>query len=233
MLKSLKIAAVATAIASAAGAAPAMGQTSNQAPTANAIMDLISAADVASMMTEMNISTTLEKTDDGIPYLVATTAGGGEFRFGFLGCKDEAQAAACQGAYVVVMLPAGGATYDSLNRFNASAFVATAINVPDNNAIALGRNIFIIGGHSRALFKTTVALFLRDVAGYIKANLGAASVSFRKPAQSPTKISPVQAEAAPSGPMSVFGVRDMKSLVSMAIANTNDVDFNVNYEPSE
>jgi hypothetical protein len=238
MPKSWKFIAVAAALAAfcGAGAAPAAAQqTSNGMLSGGSgtIMSLISASDVASMMTELGVTTELKAAADGSPYLLAAAGGGGRFVFRFFGCESAVQATGCRNTIVTAALPSAGVSYDDLNNFNGASVVTTAVNIPEQQIIIFGRNIIILGGHSRDLFKGTVYLFLRDVDSFASSRSSAASVSFSKEAPARSKISGVQGGGAEKGPTEVFGVSDLQADISAAIANTNDIDFAVDYEPEQ
>lgn len=230
MSRLLRLAAAAAAIFGAL-AAPAGAQTSNNALAGSGgVMSLISASDVAAMMGELGVASQLVAAD-GSAILVAETEGGGRFLFRFFGCANEAQAVNCRNTIVTAGLPSAGVTYDDLNLFNGNSVVTTAVNVPEQQIVLFGRNIIILGGHSRDLFKGTVYLFLNDVASFAQMSSSASSIAFAPKADG-SKISGVAA-MSPSAPKTFFGLTDISQEVSAAIANTKDVSFKVNYTPEQ
>lgn len=233
MLKSWIFAAVSAAVAAGLGAAPAAAQTSNSMLATSGVMNRISASDVVSMMTDLGVHTQLTASEDGTPVLLASTDGGARFMFQFFGCDDQAKAVGCLNTIILAAAPSAGSTYDDLNAFNGRATVTTAVNLPEQQTILFGRNIIVAGGHSRDLFKATVYYFLRDVASFVNSRAGSASVAFEKPSRAVSKLTPPQAEAARRNPSEAFGITDYRAAVSTAIANTNDVDFSVNYAPGK
>lgn len=225
MGKSLKFAAAMAACASlwaTSGVAQGGAGTANTFGSASAVMQSVSAADVAAMMTEMGISTQLVRAD-GVaePIMLAETRGGARFLFYFISCKTPAQAAGCDGAVVSTAVPSAGLSYEALNAFNGEASVTVAVNVPGEKMVMFGRNIIVAGGHGRELFQATVYLFLTDVSAFVKKNSGVASVSFAQPPAAGSKIAP----AASHRSVRAFGLDDLSSLVAAAIANTGVADF--------
>lgn len=225
MGKSLNFAA---AMAACVGlcATPAASQggagTANSFGSASAVMQSVSAADVAGMMTEMRVSTQLVRAEAAAePIMLAETESGARFLFYFIGCKTPAQAAGCDGVVVSTALPSAGLSYDALNSFNGEASVTVAVNVASEKMVMFGRNIIIAGGHGRELFQATVYLFLVDVSGFVKKNAGVASASFAQPPSAGSKIAP----AASRDMAGAFGLDDLSALVATAIANTGVADF--------
>ncbi len=231
MLKSLKVAA---ALAASIGVslASASAQSSNNVLGSGGMMNLISASDVGSIMSELGVTTVLKPRPGGAPFIEASTPGGGRFLFHLVACQDEQQLIGCQSVFVTTALSNTGVAYDDLNNFNGNASVTTAVNVPSQQLIAFGRHILVIGGHSRDLFAATVALFLHDVGTFASARTSTNSVSFRSPRPPRSKIGEVQSVAIPEGPATVFGFGDISAEVAAAISNTNDVSFSVDYQPA-
>lgn len=238
MPKSWKFMTIAATLAALCGAAvaPALAQqTSNGMLTASegSILSAVSIGDVESMMAELGVATERKAAGDGSPYLLAGTEGGGRFIFRFYGCQDAAQATGCRNTIVTAALPSAGVSYDDLNDFNGASVVTTAVNIPDQQIIVFGRNIIVLGGHSRTLFKGTVYLFLSDIDSFLSRRTGAASVAYKEKAPSRSKIDGLQSGVAAKGPAQVFGLTDLQADISAAIANTNDVNFGVNYTPEQ
>lgn len=231
MSRVLKFAAAAAAVFGAIVApAGAQGTSNNALAGSGGVMSLISASDVAAMMTELGVASELVNAE-GTAILVAETEGGGRFLFRFFGCANEAQAVNCRNTIITAGLPSAGITYEDLNTFNGNSIVTTAVNVPEQQIVLFGRNIIVLGGHSRDLFKGTVYLFLNDVSSFAQMTSSASSVAFAPEAKG-SKISGV-ASTVPSGPKTFFGLKDISQEVSAAIANTNDVSFKVNYTPEQ
>lgn len=218
--------AAALAAVAYASILPAGAQTSNSPLGQPQVMSKISASDVASMMTELSITSQMVTPEGSpTPYLLATTAGGGRFLFRFEGCEIPAAAKNCGSSVVTAALPSTGFTLEDVNGFNGRASVTTGVHVPEQRVVILGRHILVIGGHSRELFKGTVYLFLVDVQTFANQMQAANSVAFRLPPEKAAKIAREAAsEAAPQSPH-IFGAGDMKAEVSMAIANSAGVDF--------
>ena len=228
MLKTI-IAAVFAVLGGAIAASAAAQETSNPTFSGAPMMSLISASDVADMMTELGVSTQLTSADDGgAPFLVAQTPGGGRFLFRFLGCQDAALATGCRNTIVTAALPGLGKTYDDINDFNGNSVVTTAVNVPGEQMVLFGRNIIVLGGHSRELFKGTVFLFLNDVQQF-SATQAATSVAFEAGPDESSKISGIGARSVSETPETFFGVTDISPEIAAAIANTRDTDFAVEY----
>lgn len=223
--------AAALAAAALVSIAPANAQTSNSLTGSASVMDKISASDVASMMTELGVTSQMLPQEGGSPVMLATTPSGGRFLFHFRGCADAAQAVGCANTVVTAALPSAGYSYDDLNDFNGSAVVSTAVAVSPQQVIVLGRNIIVLGGHSRELFKGTVYLFLVDVQKFVDMKQTANSVAFRPSPEKASKIGRLSAEPSPAGAESAFGLSDLSAETSAAIANTRDVAFSIDYRP--
>lgn len=218
-----------------AAAAPAAAQTSNSVLSGAqpGVMALISATDISSMMNELGITTEMAAAPDGgTPFLVATVASGARFIFRPSACEDAANAVNCRNAIVSTAMPSSGATYDDLNNFNGTSIVTTAVNLPSEQMIVFGRNIVVVGGHSRDLFKGTVYLFLRDVQNYVDTHAGATLVAFAPTPERATKISGFGNSVVVS-PAGIFGISDFAPEVDAAIANGVSASFEIDYEPGE
>lgn len=225
------ISAAAVAAALSSSAAAAAPPAANALPATGAVMNRISAADVAGMMSEIGVATESKPGDPGeSPFLLATTPGGARFLFRFANCEDVAAAARCANTIVTAAIPSAGATYDDLNDFNGASVVTTAINIEAHQIIVFTRNILVLGGHARDLYKGTVFLFLSDVQAYAERASGpATSVSFEWTGlKSDPKIA--MAIGAPA-PGKVPGVRNLAPDVEAAIFNTRDVDFSIGDAP--
>jgi hypothetical protein len=90
-----------------------------------------------------------------------------------------------------------------------------------------------MGGHSRELFKGTVYLFLNDVTNFATSNSAASSTAFASPTALASKITGVNGIAVPEEGKTLFGSQDISQEVGLAISNTNDVSFKVNYTPAQ
>lgn len=223
--------AAALAAAALVGFAPANAQTSNSLSGPAEVMGKVSAGDVASMMAELGVASQILPVEGEATMLLATTPSGGRFLFHFRGCENAAQASGCANTVVTAALPSAGYSYDDLNEFNGSAVVTTAVAVSPQQMIVLGRNIIVLGGHSRELFKGTVYLFLVDVQKFVDMKQTANSVAFRPSPEKAAKIGRLSAEPAPAGSISAFGLSDLSAETSAAIANTRDVAFSIDYRP--
>lgn len=211
----------------------ANAQTSNNLLASPQIMTQISASDVAAMMGELGITTQVRpQSDGGAPVLLASTPGGGKFLFHFFNCENVAEAGKCSNTIVTTAFPSAGLSYEQLNDFNRKSVVTTGVNIDEQKIIILARNIVVIGGHSRDLFKGTVYLFLRDVQNFVNSkNSGATSVGFTPSPQKTSKITGVKAAGASAGSEEAFGLPDISAEVAGAISNTNDVGFAIDYDP--
>lgn len=222
----------ALAAAGLAGLAPAGAQTSNSLSGPVEIMTRISAGDVIAMMTELGVATELKANSEGsAPYILASVMGGGRFLFYFFNCENVAEARNCTYTIVSTAFPSAGLTYEEINDFNKNSSVTTGVNLGEQQIIVLGRNILVFGGHSRELFKGTVYLFLRDVQTFADRKAPAASVAFSPAPQKASKIAGRAVREADGGPSQAFGITDFSADVAVAIANTNDVSFSVDYQP--
>lgn len=214
----------------AVGVSPAAAQTSNQLLSAPpSMLQQVGAGDVAAMMGELDVGTQLVATEGAAPILIAETPGGARFAFRFFGCDAPAEAEGCRNVIVTTAMSSAGATYDDLNRFNGEAVVTTAVNVPGEQMIIFGRNIIVLGGHSRDLFKGTVYLFLADVGKFQNDQSGVAAVSFSRGPEATTKITSLALAEDPA-PGGVFGLEDLSPDVTSAIANVRGVDFLLEYD---
>jgi hypothetical protein len=219
MFRSIAVAA-AVAVAS-----PAAFAQSNQMP---GLMAKISASDVVSMMTELGVATQLVPIQGTGPVVLATTPGGGKFVFHLMACDDVANSARCGNVIVTAAMSNTGLAYDDLNAFNGDSIVTAAVNVPEEQVVVLGRNIVVVGGHSRELFKTTVYLFLNDVQKFAASSASSKSVGFTV---APNPQSKIDALSAGKRPARAFGFDDLSADVSASIANTKDVDFSLPKQP--
>ena len=229
-MKSAMQAAV-LAAAALAGFAPAGAQTSNSLSGPAEMMTQVSAGDVTAMMAELGVTTELKADSDASPpYILATVPGGGRFLFHFFNCEAVAAAGNCAYTVVSTAFASAGVTYDEINDFNRNASVTTGVNIGEQQIIILARNIIVFGGHSRELFKGTVYLFLRDVQNFADRKPPAASVRFSPTPQKTSKITGLAAREADGQAPKAFGVTDYSADVAVAIANTSEARFSVDYE---
>ncbi|MEE2692101.1 MAG: hypothetical protein VX640_11235 [Pseudomonadota bacterium] len=224
MGKSLKFAAMLAAVFGF-GAAQANAQGTNSLAQAGPVLQEISAAEVAAMMTEIGVTTQPVRVE-GLPepILLAQTASGARFLFYFFGCDNPATASGCANTVVSTGLPMSGVLYDAINDFNGEANVTVAVSVPSEQLVMFGRNILVSGGHSRDLFQATVYLFLTDVSSFVQKNAGATAVAFSRGREPASKINRATGSQAPAH---AFGLDDLSQIVAVAIANTGTVDFSV------
>lgn len=223
--------AAALAAAALVSFAPANAQTSNSLSGQGEIMGKVGASDVTSMMSELGVASQMLPLEGEAPVLLATTPSGGRFLFHFRGCENAAQASSCANVVVTAALPSAGYSYDDLNNFNGSAVVTTAVAVSPQQVVVLGRNIIVLGGHSRELFKGTVYLFLVDVQKFVDTKQTANSVAFRPSPEKASKIGRQSIEETPAGASVAFGLTDLSAETSAAIVNTRDVAFSIDYRP--
>lgn len=230
----MKLAMQAAVLAAAglASLAPAGAQTSNSLSAGPAeIMTRISASDVIAMMTELGVATELKANSEGSPpYILASVLGGGRFLFYFFNCENVAEARDCTYTIVSTAFPSAGLAYEEINEFNRNASVTTGVNLGEQQIIVLGRNILVFGGHSRELFKGTVYLFLRDVQSFADRKAPAASVGFSPPPKKASKITGLGRRDADGEAPKALGITDLSAEIAVAIANTNDVSFSLDYQ---
>lgn len=203
--------------------APAALAQSNATLLPNAVMGKIGASDISAMMGELGVATELIAPPGSGPVVVATAPGGGKFVFHPMACEDTAKALRCSNVVVTTAFANTGLSYDDLNAFNGEAVVTAAVNVPQEQMVVLGRNIIVLGGHSRELFKTTVYLFLVDVEKFVARQGSAASVAFSQAPRPGSKIESMTAGGKAAS--SAFGFSDLSAEVSAAISNTRGVRF--------
>ncbi len=165
--------ALLSAFAMAAGAANAQS-TANGLFKAGAVKEKFSVSDVASIMAEFQITTTLSPyAGNGAAAVLAETSGGARFVVTLFECDDPAAGVGCAASVVFTGAPNAGIAYDDINAFNASANVTRAVNVAEQNIIIFGRQLFFAGGVTRAYYKNTVEYFLIDMQGFIQSQAAA------------------------------------------------------------
>lgn len=184
-------------------------------PLPGAIMNKVSISDVQAMMTEMELSSAVVTVPGGGKVLLLTTPGGAKFGFSFLGCDDQANSVSCANTIVTAGIAAGAVTLDTINKFNGGSVVTTAIMIPEENIIIFGRNIVVLGGHARELFKGTVYLFLRDIQNFVDSSEASAKT-----------VSAQKGESVQVGRDAVIaGKKDYSLEVTTAIDNVRGVTF--------
>jgi len=232
VLKLLISSAAAMAVSGALFSAGASAQTSNNSLSSNALMETVSATEVASMLAEFQIgSQMVADPSGGAPVMIATTPGGAKFLIGFFDCANPASASGCKQTLVSTVQSSAGTTFDDLNTFNGNSEVTTVAYEAANQILIFGRNIYLPGGVGRGNYKLQVALFLRDMQQYVQGRqTSAASVSFSANPVFRSKIDGFDAGAPDAAqlraPIQVRDVPvDRTQEVAIAIANTIDVDY--------
>jgi len=219
--------------ATAAVAAPAAAQTNG---ALSGSLQSFSIADTATMLRDLGVASKPQSAGAGqAPLLLAETDGGAKFLIGFFDCADAPNAKGCKQVMVSTAQSSSGVEFDDINAFNGSSSVTTVVYEPTNQILIFGRNIFAQGGLGRENFKVQVALFLQDMQNFVSTRrAGASSVSFGVQPRPKGKISAITApEGAPSAAARMLVSQDAAAEVAVAIANTNDVDFSVDYKLPE
>ncbi len=161
----LLVLAVSTMSVSLVNAQP----TANTQLMSNSLIEEFSAPDVISMLGELDIALVRQPyTGDETASLLATTSGGATFVVTILACADPAAALGCKQALVYTGVSNVGVVFDDINRFHTNANVTRAINVPQQDILVFGTQIFATGGIGRENFQVLTALFLRDMQDYIE-----------------------------------------------------------------
>jgi hypothetical protein len=219
--------------AAAAMTAPAGAQTNGALAGS---LQSISIADATAMLGEIGVASQAQSPGAGLaPMLIAQTDGGAKFLIGFFDCADAANARGCKQVMVSTAQSSAGVEFDDMNAFNGSSSVTTVVYEPTNQILIFGRNIFAQGGLGRENFKVQVALFLQDMQQFVSTrSAGAASVSFGVQPRLKGKISALAAPEGASPAAARMRISaDGAAEVAVAIANTNDVDFSIDYTPAE
>ncbi|MHA7871038.1 MAG: type III secretion system chaperone family protein [Hyphococcus sp.] len=189
-------------------------------------MRSFSAADVQSMMAELAIQAAPQPYQgDGASSLIATTSGGATFVVTMLQCEDPETGQSCTQAVLYTAASNAGIAYEDLNSFHENSDVTRAINVPDEQMIVFGMQIFSRGGIGRENFQLLTALFLNYMQRYVDGQMAAASTVA------------LRSMGAKGGKTDNIGARNESSLaptaftdtyayaVKAAVANTRHVEF--------
>ncbi|MBI1393956.1 MAG: hypothetical protein GC152_14555 [Alphaproteobacteria bacterium] len=234
------IAGMAACAAAAVGLGIGFGLSGAAAQTANALnanLQTISAADVAQMLTEFEISSEMRAAPSGAatPVLLAETGGGGRFLVSFLKCANPAQAAGCSQATITTAQSSSGVAYDDLNRFNGESTVTRVVYDASQQLLIFGRNIVMPGGVGRDNFKLQVALFLHDMGKFVSSRSAAGiAVSFNRTPSLKGKIdSAVGASSSDeSSAIVAVGAKAARDLeIEIAIDNATGVSFDFANSP--
>ena len=137
------------------------------------------AADFVTLIEKKGYTATLESFDGELPSLIVTTQLGGKFLISFMGCKDAAAVANCEGVAIYVATPNAGVSFFELNEFNGTSYISRAINVAEANVVILGFQRFFSGGVTPGNVNDDMDRFLNDIQTYFSARANnATSVSF-------------------------------------------------------
>ena len=221
-------------LAAGALAAFGAGMTAQAQSTANgqllggSLMSKFSASDVASMLGEFEISTSLVDFQGGdTATMLAQTSGGARFLISMKTCDNLATATGCERALIYTAMPSGGFVYEDLNTFNLGANITKAVNLAEQNMIIFGTPIYARGGIGRDNFKLHALLFLNDMQEYTEArNSGAAEVSFDRGPKPGGKLDNIgSGGAAPPNAAPLYSAPMKEHALSAAIVNTWKVEF--------
>lgn len=191
------------------------------------LMQDFSAADVTSMLAEFEIGTAVQPYQgDETASMVATTSGGATFIITMLQCADAAAASGCKQAVIYTGMPNSGVAYDDLNTFHTNADVTRAINVPDQQMIVFGTQIFAQGGIGRENFQLLTALFLNDMQAYIQNQMSAAtSVALRFEQKPQGKTGNISTVISTGARLPSPRIKSVDHALAAAVANTRNVEF--------
>ncbi len=209
---------------------PAAAQsTANGQLQTTGLKDKFSAGDISAIMAEFEIATSLSPYEgNGAATILAETSGGARFVISLFNCDNAMDGAGCQAAVIYTGIPNAGVAYDDINAFNAAADVTRAVNLPEQNIILFGRQIFFSGGVGRDNFKFISALFLTDMQRYVDSlTAPGTSVSLKMDPSADGKTGNVTSEGARiefiAKSASLADVAD--HALTAAIANTWQVTF--------
>jgi hypothetical protein len=223
---------ISAAALAAVAVAPAGAQSN---PSLSGNLQSVSISEASALLGELGVQSQAQSTGAGqTPMLLAQTEGGAKFLLGFFDCADAANAKGCKQVMVSTAQSSSGVEFDDMNAFNGSSSVTTVVYESSNQILIFGRNIFMPGGIGRDNFKLQVALFLQDMQQFVSnRSVGAKSVAFGVQPAPKGKISSI----VPDASLPVFKhmrvSADGSAEVAMAIANTNDVDFSVDFTPAK
>jgi len=171
---------------------PALNGTPSPAQNgaSSKVYQAIGAADMASILTDMAITSEIIPSEGGEPPgMVAQTAGGGRFLVGFLKCSDIAAAEDCASMVVFTAMPSAGITFDDLNQFNLASEAARAVYDSDNQLVIFGTHIIVAGGAGRDNLTLNLLLYFDDLNDYFKNRSSSnVSVSFDQPLNDVTPL---------------------------------------------
>ncbi len=207
---------------------PVLAQsTANTQLMSNGLIEEFSAADVESMLGELDISLVRQPyAGDNTVSMLATTSGGATFVITALSCSDPAAALGCKQAVVYTGISNAGVVFDDINTFHTNANVTRAINVPQQDIIVFGTQIFSQGGIGRQNFQLLTALFLRDMQDYIQNQRAAGtSVSLQLEMAPKNKIGNRPTISTESIMLPSFYRENISHTLTAAVSNTRNVDF--------
>lgn len=212
--------------------APAFAQSN---PSLSGQLQAVSISDASALLAELGVQSQAQSPGAGeTPLLLAQTAGGARFLLGFFDCANAASATGCKQVMVSTAQSSSGVEFDDMNAFNGSSSVTTVVYEQSNQILLFGRNIFMPGGIGRDNFKLQVALFLQDMQQFVaNRRAGASSVSLGVQPAPKGKISAIVPDASLPAFRRMRVSADGSAEVAVAIANTNDVDFSVDFAPAE
>lgn len=202
-----------------------------QSTTANAlgatmIMERLSAADVAALLADFNITTASESFElDGTSTLRATTSGGASFFATLMNCATPASGADCTHVLLYTGISNAGLAYEDINSFNTEAEVTKAVNVGPQRVVIFGTQIFARGGIGPNNFKLYVALFLRDMQNFMNSRAETVQVSNDQPRGQTSKVDNHQVIGADDVVSAPFSASALAHGIDSAIANTWTVEF--------
>jgi hypothetical protein len=169
-LKTISYLASVAVLASLWGGPAAAWSAGNAQLQSSGLMEKFSVSDVASMLKEFEIEIALQPYEnDGSATLAATTAGGGLFIISMFQCDDATIGAGCKQALVYTGMSNAGLSYEDLNTFHTNSDVTRAVNVPEQQMVVFGTQIYAQGGIGRQNFLLLTALFLNDMQNYVDA----------------------------------------------------------------
>lgn len=185
-----------------------------------------SASDLSAMLAALSIQSALADYEgDETASLLAQTSGGARFIVTLLECDDPATGTGCESVVFLTGASNAGLAYSDLNDFNSTSLVTRVINVPDQNLVMFGRQMFFPGGVGKENVELILALFLLDMNEFFKAQLsGVENVSMQ---QSPSGAGKLDNYSGPTiseafGMPAAFKFDD---LTKTAVFNSWYVDF--------
>ena len=214
--------------AAAIGVSTAGAQSSTNTQLMSAgMMEEFSAADVQSILGEVDISLVRQPyLDDGTASMLATTTGGATFVVTMLSCTNPAEALGCKQILVYTGVSNVGVVFDDINSFHTNASVTRAVNVPQQDILVFGTQIFSQGGIGRENFKLLTMLFLRDMQNYIQTQRSAGtSVALQLKNTPKNKIANEENSLPADVMLPSYYRENLSHTLTAAVSNTRSVDF--------